>query len=66
MTGRLAGRVAVVTAVGDLPGDALVQGLAAEGAIVAANHLRPEVAERSAALAREAGVDGCAISAHLL
>ena len=66
MAGRLAGRSVLITAVGDLPGDALVRGLAAEGANVAANHLNPEVAERSAALAREAGVDGLAVSAHLL
>lgn len=63
MPGRLAGRVALVTATGDLPGDALVRGLAAEGASVAANHLDPEVAARSASLAGERGL---AVSAHLL
>src|SRR5688572_12083784 len=66
MTGRLAGRVALITAVGDLPGDALVRGLAGGGAAIAANHLKPEVAERSASLAREAGVDAMPVSAHLL
>ena len=63
---RLSGRVALITAVGDLAGDALVRGLAGEGARVAANHIKPEVAERSAALAREAGSEGLAVSAHLL
>ncbi len=66
MTARLAGRVALITAVGDLPGDALVRGLASEGAAIAANHLKPDVAERSAALARGQGVAGLALSAHLL
>jgi len=66
MAGRLAGRVALITAVGDLAGDALVRGLAGEGAIVAANHLKPEVAERSAGLARGLGVQAAAVSAHLL
>ena len=55
-----------ITAVGDLPGDALVRGFAAEGAKVAVNHLKPEVAERSAAIARESGVEALAVSAHLL
>jgi 3-oxoacyl-[acyl-carrier protein] reductase len=63
---RLANRAALITAVGDLPGDALVRGLAAEGAGIAANHLNPEVAERSAGLARELGVDAIPVSAHLL
>jgi NAD(P)-dependent dehydrogenase (short-subunit alcohol dehydrogenase family) len=66
MTGRLAGRVALITAVGDLPGDALVRGLAAEGAAIAANHLKPDVAESAATLARETGVDAMPVSAHLL
>ncbi|MEX0784063.1 MAG: SDR family oxidoreductase [Dehalococcoidia bacterium] len=66
MTGRLQGRVALITAVGDLAGDALVRGLAAEGATVAGNHISPEVAERSIALARDAGAEGMALSAHLL
>jgi len=66
VAGRLAGRVALITAVGDLAGDALVRGLAGEGAIVAANHLKPEVAEHSAGLARELGVKAAAVSAHLL
>jgi 3-oxoacyl-[acyl-carrier protein] reductase len=66
MPGRLAGRVALITAVGDLPGDALVRGLAAEGAAIAANHLKPEIAERSAALARDLDVEAMALSAHLL
>ncbi len=67
MTGRLAGRVALITAVGDLPGDALVRGLAAEGANLAVNHLKPEVAARSAAIARdEFGVRATPFSAHLL
>ncbi len=63
MSNRLAGRTAFITAVGDLPGDALVRGLAAEGANIVANHLKPEVAERSAALA---GAAGSTASAHLL
>lgn len=63
MPGRLAGRVAFITATGDLPGDALVRGLAAEGASIAANHLDPAVAARSASLAGERGL---AVSAHLL
>ena len=66
MTDRLAGKVAFVTAVGDLPGDALVRGLASEGASIAANHLKPEVAERSAAVARDCGAEAMAVSAHLL
>ncbi len=66
MTGRLAGRVAVITAVGDLAGDALVRGLAGEGAAVAGNHISAEVAERSASLARERRADAMALSAHLL
>ena len=67
MAGRLAGRVALITAVGDLPGDALVRGLAGEGASLAVNHLKPEVAERSAAIARdEFGVAALPLSAHLL
>lgn len=66
MSGRLAGRVALVTAVGDLPGDALVRGLAAEGCSVAANHLDLAVAARSAELARAAGSDGLPVAAHLL
>lgn len=66
MVGRLAGRAALITAVGDLPGDALVRGLASEGAAIAANHLKTEVAERSAALARGQGVGAVAVSAHLL
>jgi 3-oxoacyl-[acyl-carrier protein] reductase len=66
MAERLAGRVAFITAVGDLPGDALVRGLAAEGANVAVNHLKPEVSGRSAALARSCGVEALALSAHLL
>src|SRR5690606_3095830 len=57
---------ALITATGDLPGDALVRGLAAEGANIAANHLKPEVAEASAALAREAGAEALPLSAHLL
>lgn len=63
MSGRLAERVAFITAVGDLPGDALVRGLAAEGCFVAANHLDPATAERSARLAGDAGLP---VSAHLL
>jgi glucose 1-dehydrogenase len=63
---RLSGKVALVTAVGDSAGDALVRGFAAEGAAVAANHIKPEVAERSSALAREAGGEGMAVGAHLL
>ncbi len=63
---RLTGRVAFITAVGDLPGDALVRGLAAEGAKVAANHLKPDVAARAARLAVEAGSAALAVSAHLL
>lgn len=63
MTGRLANRVAFITAVGDLPGDALVRGFAAEGCAVVANHLDPAVAEKSAALAGNARL---AVSAHLL
>lgn len=66
MAGRLAGRVALVTAVGDLPGDALVRGLAAEGAAIATNHLNPETAERSAAIAGDYGVESMPLSAHLL
>jgi 3-oxoacyl-[acyl-carrier protein] reductase len=64
--GRLSGKTAFITAVGDLPGDALVRGLAAAGANVAVNHLKPEVAERSAALARATGAEALEISAHLL
>ncbi len=59
-------RVAFITAVGDLPGDALVRGLAGEGARIAANHLKPEVAARSAALAVDRGSLALATSAHLL
>jgi NAD(P)-dependent dehydrogenase (short-subunit alcohol dehydrogenase family) len=66
MTDRLAGRTVFITAVGDLPGDALVRGFASEGANVAVNHLKPEVAERSAKLARESGVEAVTCSAHLL
>jgi 3-oxoacyl-[acyl-carrier protein] reductase len=66
MTGRLQGRVALITAVGDLAGDALVRGLADEGAAIAANHISPEVADRSAQLARDRGVDAIGVSAHLL
>ncbi len=66
MTDRLKDRVALITAVGDLPGEALVRGLASEGARIAANHLKPEVAARSAALAATAGSEGLALSAHLL
>lgn len=66
MPGRLAGRAALITAVGDLPGDALVRGLAAEGAAVAANHLRPDVAERSVALAQAGGVHAVPLAANLL
>jgi NAD(P)-dependent dehydrogenase (short-subunit alcohol dehydrogenase family) len=63
MTARLANRVALITAVGDLPGDALVTGFAAEGCAVAANHLDAAVATKSASLA---GAAGLAVSAHLL
>ena len=56
----------MITAVGDLAGDALVRGLASEGAAIAANHISPEVAERSAQLARDGGVDAIGVSAHLL
>ncbi|MEO8538181.1 MAG: SDR family oxidoreductase [bacterium] len=66
MAGRLAGRVALITAVGDLPGNALVRGFAQEGATVVANHLNPEVAERSVALALESGGEAMGVSAHLL
>ncbi|MBI2765230.1 MAG: SDR family oxidoreductase [Chloroflexi bacterium] len=66
MAGRLADRVAFVTAVGDLPGDALVRGLAAKGALVVANHLKPEVAARAAGLAEQRGSRGLAVSANLL
>ena len=66
MPNRLAGRTVFITAVGDLPGDALVRGFAGEGANVAVNHLKPEVAERSASLAGESGVEALALSAHLL
>ena len=66
MSDRLANRAALITAVGDLPGDALVRGLAAEGAAIAANHLKLEVAERAAGLAREAGAVALAVNAHLL
>jgi 3-oxoacyl-[acyl-carrier protein] reductase len=64
--GRLEGRVAFITAVGDLPGDALVRGLAREGARLAANHLKPEVAAASAELAVAAGAEALPVSAHLL
>jgi NAD(P)-dependent dehydrogenase (short-subunit alcohol dehydrogenase family) len=63
---RLEGKTALITAAGDLPGNALVRGLAGEGARVAANHLKPEVAEAAAQLARDAGSEGMALSAHLL
>ena len=66
MAGRLAGKVAFITAVGDLPGDALVRGLAAEGASLAVNHLKPEVAAASAELAKQAGAEGLPASSHLL
>lgn len=66
MAGRLEGRAALITATGDLPGDALVRGLAAEGCAVAANHLDPAVAGRSARLAEEHGARALAVSAHLL
>ena len=66
MPGRLDGRVAFITAAGDAPGDSLVRTFAKEGALVAANHIRSEVAERSAAIAREAGVRAIAVGAHLL
>jgi 3-oxoacyl-[acyl-carrier protein] reductase len=66
MTGRLTDRVALITAVGDLPGDALVRGLAVEGASIAANHVKPDTAGRAAQLAREAGSPALAVSAHLL
>jgi NAD(P)-dependent dehydrogenase (short-subunit alcohol dehydrogenase family) len=66
MAGRLSDRVAFITAVGDLPGDALVRGLAAEGANLAATHLKPEVAAASAAFATAAGAEAIPVSAHLL
>lgn len=66
MPGRLEGRVALITAVGDLPGNALVRGLVAEGATVAANHLDPDVANRALEPARDAGAVSLAVSAHLL
>ncbi len=66
MPNRLAGRTVFITAVGDLPGDALVRGLAGEGANVAVNHLKPDIAARSASFAKELGVDATALSAHLL
>ena len=43
-----------------------MRGLAAEGARIAANHLKPEVANRAESLARESGSEGMAVSAHLL
>lgn len=64
--GRLSGKAALITAVGDAPGDSLVRVLAGEGALIAANHIRAEVAERSAAIATGAGSRGLAVGAHLL
>ena len=66
MTERLSGTVAFISAVGDLPGDALVRGLAHQGAKVATNHLKPEVAARSAQIAADSGSLGLPHSAHLL
>lgn len=64
--GRLAGRATPITATGDSPGDSLVRVLPGEGALIAANHIKPEVAERSAAIAVEAGSRGITVGAHLL
>jgi NAD(P)-dependent dehydrogenase (short-subunit alcohol dehydrogenase family) len=66
MPGRLQDRSAFITAVGDLPGDALVRGFATEGASLTANHLKPEVAGRSVALAESLGGVAIAAGAHLL
>jgi 3-oxoacyl-[acyl-carrier protein] reductase len=66
MVGRLEGRSAFITAVGDLPGDALVRGLAREGASLAVNHLDPDVASLSAGLAADFRVRSMPVSAHLL
>ena len=54
-TGRLTGRVAVVTGAGQGLGEAIVLRLASEGAAVVANDLDAEHAEQTAARVRDAG-----------
>ena len=59
---KLEGRVAIITGVGPNIGRAVALGFAKEGAKVACNHRRPEAAERTAQLIREAGGEAMTIS----
>ena len=53
MSGRLAGKVAIVTGTSPNIGGTIASGFAADGARVACNDVRPEVAEgRAARIAR--------------
>ena len=60
MSGRLAGKVAIVTGASPNIGGTIASGFAAEGALVACNDLRPAVAEARARRIEEAG--GAAIA----
>jgi NAD(P)-dependent dehydrogenase (short-subunit alcohol dehydrogenase family) len=61
MTGRLAGKVALVTGASPNIGGVAASGFAAEGAMVACNDIRPEVAEDRARRITEAGGDALAV-----
>ena len=58
---KLEGRVAIITGVGPNIGRAVALGFAREGAKVACNHRRPEAAESTAQLIREAGGEAMTI-----
>ena len=55
MSGKLAGKSAVVTGAGSGIGRAIAERFAAEGARVLVNDVRPEAAEETAAALRETG-----------
>jgi len=58
---KLESKVAIITGVGPNIGRAVALGFAGEGARVACNHRRPEAAERTVKLIREAGGEAMAI-----
>lgn len=62
MTGRFAGRVALVTGAGSGVGRASVLRFAAEGAAVVAADIRGDAAEQTAAAARELGAQALAVT----
>src|SRR5207249_4905140 len=62
MSGRLAGKVAIVTGTSPNIGGVVASGFAAEGAAVACNDIRPEVAEAQASAIRSEGHEAIAVA----